>query len=181
MASSLAQELLKRNEAYIEKGHKPIPLFTEIGFTPMRMICYLTRVVSCIDWRVKPEEVLGLTDADGAVVVRTASGTPARNLNDIAAIDNLTTLTELIVIKHTDCGATYMTEEQIRAHIRTHNREIDGEVLNNVVLETTHDIVERTRKDVELIKNSPVIRKELRETASGLLFDITTGKLTRVV
>lgn len=37
----------------------------------------------------------------GAVVVKTASGTPARNLNDIAALDYLTTLTELIVIKHT--------------------------------------------------------------------------------
>ncbi|GAW20480.1 hypothetical protein ANO14919_099860 [Xylariales sp. No.14919] len=175
MPSSLAQELLQRNHAYIEKGHQPIPLFTDIGFTPKKMI------FSCIDGRVKPEELLGLTDADEAVVVRTASGSPARNLNDIAAIDNLTTLTELIVIKHTDCGALYMTEEQIRAHIRTHNPDVDGQVLNNVVVGTTHDIVERTRKDVELIRNSPIIRKELRETASGLLFDITTGKLTKVI
>ncbi|RWA14532.1 hypothetical protein EKO27_g560 [Xylaria grammica] len=175
MPSPLAQELLQRNHAYIEKGHRPIPLFTDIGFTPKKMI------FSCIDGRVKPEELLGLTDADEAVVVRTASGTPARNLNDIAAIDNLTTLTELIVIKHTDCGALYMTEEQIRAHIRTHNPDVDGQVLNNVVVGTTHDIIQRTRKDVELIRNSPIIRKELRETASGLLFDITTGKLTKVI
>ncbi|KAI0534597.1 carbonic anhydrase [Xylaria digitata] len=175
MASSLSQELLQRNDAYVEKGHKPIPLFTEIGFTPKKMI------FSCIDGRVKPEELLGITEADEAVIVRTASGTPARNLSDIAAIDNLTKLTELIVIKHTDCGAVYMTDKQIRAHIRTHNPDIDGQVLDNVVVGTTHDIVERTRKDVELIRNSPIIRKELRETASGLLFDITTGKLTRIV
>ncbi|KAI1421977.1 carbonic anhydrase [Xylaria sp. FL1777] len=172
---SLAQELLKRNEAYLEKGHKPIPLFTELGFTLKKMI------FSCFDGRVKPQELLGLTDADGVILVRTASGTPARNLNDIAAIDNLTTLTELIVIKHTDCGATYMTEDQIRAHIRTHNADIDNQVLNNYTIGTTHDIVERTRKDVQLIRNSPIIRKELRETASGLLFDITTGKLTKIV
>ncbi|KAI0436832.1 carbonic anhydrase [Xylaria telfairii] len=175
MASLLAQELLKRNEAYIERGHEPIPLLSELGFTPLKMI------FSCTDWRVKPEKVLGLTDADGAVVVKTASGTPARNLNDIAALDYLTTLTELIVIKHTDCGALYMTEEQIRAHIRTHNADIDDGVLNNVVLGTTHDIVERTRQDVELIRNSPIIRKELRENVSGLLFDVTTGKLTKVI
>ncbi|KAF2967261.1 hypothetical protein GQX73_g6314 [Xylaria multiplex] len=162
------------SSAYIEKGHKPIPLFTEIGFTPKKMI------FSCIDGRVNPEELLGLTDAD-AVIVRTASGTPARNLSDVAAIDNLTKLTELIVIKHTDCGAVYMTDNQIRAHIRTHNPDIDNQVLNSVVLGTTHDIVERTRKDVELIRNSPIIRKELRETASGLLFDITTGKLTKIM
>ncbi|KAH8166780.1 hypothetical protein CIB48_g1434 [Xylaria polymorpha] len=174
MASSLAQELLKRNEVYIEKGHKPIPLLSELGFRPLKMI------FSCTDWRVKPEKVLGLTDEDGAVVVKTASGTPARNLNDIAALDYLTTLTELIVIKHTDCGALYMTEEQIRAHIKSHNVDVDDEVLNTVVLGTTHDIVERTRKDVELIRNSPIIRKELRENVSGLVFDVTTGKLTKV-
>ncbi|TGJ75888.1 hypothetical protein E0Z10_g10945 [Xylaria hypoxylon] len=175
MASSLAQELLKRNNVYVENGHEPIPLLSEIGFTPKKMI------FSCIDLRVKPEELLGLTDADEALVVRTASGTPARNLNDIVALDNLTTLTELIVIKHTDCGALHMTDEQIREHVRTHNPDIDDQVLNEVVVGTTHDIVERTRKDVELIRNSPIIRKELRETTSGLLIDITTGKLTKIV
>ncbi|KAI0435279.1 carbonic anhydrase [Xylaria sp. FL1042] len=173
--ASLAQELLKRNEVYLEKGHKPVPLFTQIGFTPKKMI------FSCFDSRVKPQELLGITDEDDAVIVRTASGTPARNLNDIAAIDNLTELTELIVIKHTDCGATYMTDNQIRAHIRKHNADIDGQVLDDFTVGTTHDIVERTRQDVELIKNSPIIRKELRETTTGLLFDITTGKLTKIV
>ncbi|KAI0975048.1 carbonic anhydrase [Xylaria arbuscula] len=174
--ASLVPELLKRNEAYLEKGHKPIPLFTEIGFTPKRMI------FSCIDFRVDPKELLGLSDQDDdVVIVRTASGTPARNLNDIAAIDNLTKLTELIVIKHTDCGATYMTDAQIRAHIRTHNADVDGQLLKNYTVGTTHDIVERTKQDVELIKNSPIVRKELRETASGLLFDITTGKLTKII
>ncbi|KAI1358155.1 carbonic anhydrase [Xylaria arbuscula] len=173
--TSFAEQLLKRNEAYLEKGHRAIPLFTDLGFTPKKMI------FSCIDARVNPIALLGLTDADEAVIVRTASGTPARNLNDIAAIDNLTTITELIVLKHTDCGATYMTEDQIRAHIRTHNADIDGQVLKDYAVGTTHDIVERTRQDVELIKSSPIVRKELRETVSGLLFDITTGKLTRIV
>ncbi|KAK5624832.1 hypothetical protein RRF57_000548 [Xylaria bambusicola] len=173
--ASLAEQLLKRNEAYIEHRHRPIPLFTDLGFTPKKMI------FSCIDARIKPAELLGITDADEAVIVRTASGTPARNLIDIAAIDNLTTLTELIVIKHTDCGATYMTDDQIRAHIRTHNADVDGQVLKDYSVGTTHDIVERTRQDVKLIKNSPIIRKELRDTVSGLVFNITTGKLARIV
>ncbi|KAI1350077.1 carbonic anhydrase [Xylaria sp. FL0043] len=171
---SFAQELLKRNEAYLEKGHKPVPLFTEIGFSPKKM------VFACVDGRVKPRELLGIQDDDDAIIVRTASGTPARNLNDIAALDNLTTLTELIVIKHTDCGATYMTDNQIRAHIRKHNADVDNQVVNDFSVGTTHDIFERTRYDVELIKNSPIIRKELRETATGLVFDVTTGKLTKV-
>lgn len=39
----------------------------------------------------------------------------------------------------TDCGATYMTEDQIRAHIRTHNADIDGKVLKNYAVGTTHE------------------------------------------
>lgn len=32
-----------------------------------------------------------------------------------------------------------MTEEQIRAHIKSHNVDVDDEVLNTVVLGTTHE------------------------------------------
>ncbi|KAI0183764.1 carbonic anhydrase [Xylaria flabelliformis] len=175
MAFSLAQEFLKRNETYVEKEHKRSPLFSEMTFSPKKMI------FSCFDSRADPRNILGLTPADGAIVVRNASGTPARNLNDIIAMDKFTSLTEVIVIKHTDCGATHMTEEGIRAHIKKHSPNIDSEILNNFEMETTHDIVDRTRKDVELIKNCPLIRKELRDNTSGLLFDITTGKLTKVI
>ncbi|KAI0550433.1 carbonic anhydrase [Xylaria curta] len=172
---ALAQEFLKRNETYIENDHKRIPLFSEMKFSPKKMI------FCCFDPRVEPNNILGLTPEDGTIVVRNASGTPARNLNDIVAMDKFTTLTEIIVIKHTDCGATHMTEEGIRAHIKRHSPDVDSEVINKFRAETTTDIADRTRKDVQLIRDCPIIRKELREASSGLLFDLTTGKLTKVI
>ncbi|KAI1127225.1 carbonic anhydrase [Nemania abortiva] len=158
----------------LSKDHKPYPYFSEVGLTPKKMI------FCCFDPRVIPEQFLGLKDEDDAILVRTASGTPARNIIDIAAIDRLAGLTELIVIKHTDCGATYITENDVRNHIIEHNPDLAGK-LDNFTLQTTKDIVERTKLDVELIKSSPLIRKELRDTVSGLLYDIKTGKLTKIV
>ncbi|KAI1153538.1 carbonic anhydrase [Nemania diffusa] len=173
MAPTQVSELLKRAEI-LSKDHEPLPLLTEVGLKPRSMI------FCCFDWRVKPEEFLGLTDADGAVLVRTASGTPARNIPDIAVIDKLLGLTELIVIKHTDCGATYITDNDVRDHIIKHNPDLTGKLEDFTILATT-DIVKRTQLDVEIIKSSPLIRKELRDSTSGLLYDIKTGKVTKVV
>ncbi|KAJ8121167.1 hypothetical protein ONZ43_g2314 [Nemania bipapillata] len=173
MAPTPASELLQRAEI-LSKDHKPLPLLTEVGLSPRSMI------FCCFDWRVKPDEFLGLTDADSAVLVRTASGTPARNIADIAVIDKILGLTELIVIKHTDCGATYITDNDVRDHIVKHNPDMAGHLDDFTVLATT-DIVKRTQQDVEIIKSSPLIRKELRDTATGLLYDIKTGKVTKIV
>ncbi|KAI0116331.1 carbonic anhydrase [Nemania sp. FL0031] len=172
MAPTLASELLLRAEV-LSKNHEPIPYFSETGLSPRSMI------FCCFDWRVKPEEFLGLTAADDTILVRTGSGTPARNIMDIVAIDTLVGLTELIVIKHTDCGATHITNDDIRDHIIKHNPDLAGK-LDNFITTATTDLVKRAELDVEIIKSSPLIRKELRETAVGLLYDIKTGKVTRV-
>ncbi|KAI8946643.1 carbonic anhydrase [Xylaria longipes] len=173
MTSSFVSEIIQRAEV-LSKDHKPYPYFSEIGLTPKKMI------FCCFDPRVHPEHFLGLTNGDDALLVRTASGTPARNILDIAAIDRLAGLTELIVIRHTDCGATYITQDDVRNHILKHNPGLAGK-LDSFAVSPTTDMVEGVKLDVELIKSSPIIRKELRDTATGLLYDIKTGKLTKIV
>ncbi|KAI8625820.1 carbonic anhydrase [Xylariaceae sp. FL1651] len=172
MASTFASELLQRNEV-TAKSHEPIPYFSEVGLSPKVMI------FCCFDPRVNPEEFLGLKKGE-VLLVRNASGTPARNLIDIAAIDRLAGITEVIVVKHTDCGATHITSDQVREHILKHNPDAAAE-LANFSLQTTNDIAKRTKEDVDLIRSSPLIRKELRDTASGLLFDLKSGKVTKIV
>ncbi|KAI3320659.1 carbonic anhydrase [Xylariaceae sp. AK1471] len=193
MTSSFASELLQRAEyefltnptlndlkanmngnRVTSKNHKPFPSLSEIKLTPKRMI------FCCFDRRVNPEEFLGLKREDETILVRTASGTPARNIIDIVAIDNLVGLTELTVVKHTDCGALHMTENDIHNHIISYNPDLAGK-LDDFSVGTTTDIVQKTREDVKLLKSSPLIRKELRDTVSGLLYDIKTGKVTKIV
>ncbi|KAI0394948.1 carbonic anhydrase [Xylariaceae sp. FL0594] len=173
MPPSLASELVRRAEV-ISKGHTPQPYLSEIAMSPQKMM------FCCLDRRVVPEKFLGLKSSDGVVLVRTASGTPARNILDIVAMDKLVGLSEVIVVKHTDCGALHTTDAEIRKHMIEHNPDLAGKV-DDVAFQATTDIVERTRLDVEIIRTSPLIRKELREAASGLLYDIKTGKVSRIV
>ncbi|KAI0518369.1 hypothetical protein F5B22DRAFT_645133 [Xylaria bambusicola] len=169
MATPFASELLQRAEV-ISKNHEPLPDIKDLGLTtPVKMI------FCCFDRRVIPEDFLGLKYEDRVLLVRTASGTPARNIMDIVAIDRLVGISELVIVKHTDCGALHLTEEAIREHMVKHNPDLAGKV-NDVTVGATTDIVERTRQDVDIIKSSPFLRKELRDNVSGLLFDIKTGK-----
>ncbi|KAI0555790.1 carbonic anhydrase [Xylaria curta] len=172
MSSSFVSEIIQRAEL-VSKDHKPFPYFTEEGLGPQKMI------FCCIDPRVKPEKFLGLTGGDDALLVRTASGTPARNIQDIAQLDRLVGLTEIIIIKHTDCGSTYVTDDDIRDYVVKHNPDLTGKVAD-FTLNNTKDIVERTKLDVELVKSSPYVRKELRDKVTGLLYDVKTGKLTKI-
>ncbi|KAI1363213.1 carbonic anhydrase [Xylaria arbuscula] len=173
MASPFASEVIRRAEI-LSKDHVPQPNLEELPMTPLKMI------FCCFDPRVLPEKFLGLKSDDRVLLVRTASGTPARNILDIVAIDRLVGLNEIIVVKHTDCGALHMTDEAIREHIVKHNPALAGKV-SDIEAQTTTNITERTRLDVEIIKSSPLVRKELRATVSGLLYDIKTGKVDRIV
>ncbi|TRX94647.1 hypothetical protein FHL15_004419 [Xylaria flabelliformis] len=172
MSSSFSSEIIQRAEV-LSKDHKPYPYITEKGLGPQKMI------FCCIDPRVEPEKFLGLTGGDDVLLVRTASGTPARNIRDIAQIDSLLGLTEIIIIKHTDCGTTYITDDQVRDHVVKHNPDLAGKVAD-FTLNNTTDLVAGTKRDVEFVKSSPYIRKELRDNVSGLLYDIKTGKLTKI-
>lgn len=44
-----------------------------------------------------------------------------------------------------------------------------------------HSMEEGIRHDLEVVRKSPYIRKELKESARGFIFDIRTGLLTPVV
>ncbi|KAI1750606.1 carbonic anhydrase [Xylaria castorea] len=173
MSSSFSSEIIQRAEV-LSKDHKPFPYITEKGLGPQKMI------FCCIDPRVKPEKFLGLTGGDDVLLVRTVSGSPERNIRDIAQIDKLLGLTELIIIKHTDCGTTYITDDEVRDYVVEHNPHMAGKV-DDFTLHNTKDMVEGVKFDVELIKSSPFLRKGLRDTVSGLLYDIKTGKLTKIV
>ncbi|KAI1311152.1 carbonic anhydrase [Xylaria venustula] len=175
MTSPFVSELLQRAEVS-SKNHKPFPDLVELNKSPIKG----KMIFCCIDRRVKPEKFLGLTEQDRVFLVRTASGTPVRNIADIVAIDTIAGLSEVIVVKHTDCGASHITDDAVRRHIVKHNPDLAGKVDDFTAAAFT-DLVQRTKQDVDVIKSSPLIRKELRDTASGLVYDVKTGKVTKIV
>ncbi|KAK9789189.1 hypothetical protein SCARD494_09388 [Seiridium cardinale] len=192
-------QLLERNAQYA-KTHTPMPFIPE--FPPEAQKPRVI-VLACCDARVNSEAALGLKPGGNtmtvgahdcvvadpephseAIVVRNAGCDVPRSIADILLLSHVRPdIEELLIIQHTDCGVTYTTDEAIREGIKTiapdHVEQIDnlsfGTFQNNLA-----SVEERARKSVNFIKASSLIKKQLAENTVGAVYDIKTGKITRV-
>ncbi|CAN8102297.1 unnamed protein product [Discula destructiva] len=171
--AATAQELLQRNKHYATI-HQPEPLLSE---TPADSTKPKTFIFCCLDPRVQPEKMLGLSQWD-ALVVRNGGGAVAPNLNSLIALDSfLGSFEDIFVIQHTDCGALHMTESDIKQDLRDHHRGSD-EAIDRLQFGVGITLEERVQQNVKMVKESPYIRDELKARTRGLIYDIKTGKLT---
>src|SRR5262245_38917901 len=106
---SVTDELLRNAETYaqnFDKGDLPLP--------PARGIA----VVACMDARLNPYGLLGLTEGD-AHVIRNAGGViTADERRSLAISQRLLGTTEIILIHHTDCGMLTFTDDEFKAAIQ---------------------------------------------------------------
>ncbi|KAH8203210.1 hypothetical protein TruAng_002615 [Truncatella angustata] len=72
--------------------------------------------VSCMDPRVIPEELCGLS-AGQIPVIRCAGGRAQLAVNDIAVLNALIGISEIVLIHHQDCGLMHKTDEQLRQKV----------------------------------------------------------------
>jgi len=61
--------------------------------------------------------------------------------------------------------------------ICAHCERTTGAELTATVL---YSLEESVKQNIKFVKESPYIRKELRESAQGFLFDIKTGKVNKI-
>jgi carbonic anhydrase len=168
--------MIDRNRAFAKTGAKDaVPA---IPFIPNRQLY----VITCIDPRVDPTDILGLQLGD-AIVARTVGGrvTPAV-LQDLAWISYLhETKTpdadwfDLVVIHHTDCGSGFFADERTRHGFAQRGFEDEHTLADLAVLHP--EITVRT--DVEMLLAYENLSPEVR--ISGLSYDLETGLLTEVV
>lgn len=118
-----------------------------------------------------------LTIAAEAAILRNVGGQVKPLLNDILALDNLLAFTQIIIIHHTDCGTTHFTNEQVRDVVGTRDPEVD---VKNVDYGAINDLPKSIVRDVKFLKESKVVREELKETIKGFLYDIESGNLKEI-
>ncbi|KAG7008631.1 hypothetical protein G7Y79_00005g017720 [Physcia stellaris] len=167
------QALCERNKK-IAESHKPLSLISEdraLGLRPSVLI------VTCMDPRCVPEKFLGLQPPE-SIVIRNVCGHVTPNLNDILAIDHIFQFPELMVIHHTDCGALLFNEAQIRETIKA--RQPTNDSIDSMTFGAISDLEQSVRDDLAVLRESPLVRKELAENAAGFVFDVKTGILSRV-
>ncbi len=151
-----------------DRAHLP-----RIPFIPNKQVYVLT----CIDPRVDPADILGLTLGD-AIVARTVGGRANQAfLDDLAWISYLhETKTpdadwfEIAVIHHTNRGSALMADDQLRRGFV--ERGFDDAVLRATMVTDPSLTVPL---DVEKIITSPTASEHIK--VSGYSYDINSGKL----
>jgi carbonic anhydrase len=157
-------ECLEANRAYQEsfdKGELPIP--------PARGLA----VVTCIDARIDPAEVLGLEVGD-AHVIRNAGGLVTEDaLRSLVISHQLLGTQEVMVIGHTDCGMLTFTNEDIHAKLR----EGTGADASHIDFQPFADGDESVRESVARVEESPFMAGV---AVSGWIYDVRSGGLREV-
>lgn len=153
------------------KNHVP-----QIPFIPNKQVYVLT----CIDPRVDPSDIFGLTLGD-AIVARNVGGrVTAALLDDLAWISYLHEVKtpdapwfEIALVHHTDCGSALMADDELRSGFVA--RGFDDQLLQHTAVT---DPAKTVAADVERILESKTACGDI--VVSGYVYDIHTGLATQI-
>jgi carbonic anhydrase len=162
---SVTDELLdnaRRYAATFDKGHLPLP--------PAKHVA----VVACMDARLNPYGLLGLSEGD-AHVIRNAGGIITQDeLRSLAISQRLLGTNEIVLIHHTDCGMLTFTDDDFRAQILA-----DTGIKPTWAAEAFDDLETSVRQNIARIKAEPSIPN--KDSIRGFVYDVKTGTLREVL
>ncbi|MDQ1653088.1 MAG: carbonic anhydrase [Cryptosporangiaceae bacterium] len=161
---SVTDELLASAERYassFDKGDLPLP--------PARQVA----VVACMDARLNPYGLLGLSEGD-AHVIRNAGGViTADQLRSLAISQRLLGTREIVLIHHTDCGMLTFTDDAFKSSIQ----EETG-IKPPWAAEAFSDLDADVRQSIARIKADPFI--PVKDSVRGFVYEVEKGTLREV-
>jgi carbonic anhydrase len=161
---TITDDLLRNAERYaasFDKGSLPMP--------PAKHVA----VVACMDARLNPYGLLGLSEGD-AHVIRNAGGVVSEDvIRSLAISQRLLGTSEIILIHHADCGMRTFTDEQFKAQI-----EADTGLRPPWNPESFPDAAADTRQSINRITASPFLPHT--HAVRGFVYHEDTGELTEI-
>jgi carbonic anhydrase len=161
---SVTDELLRNAERYaadFDRGDLPLP--------PAKRIA----VVACMDARLNPYGLLGLSEGD-AHVIRNAGGVITDDeIRSLSISQRLLGTEEIVLIHHTDCGMLTFRDDEFRRQIQA-----ETGIKPEWAAEAFDDLDEDVRQSIARIKASPFVPR--KEQIRGFVYDVTTGRLSEV-
>ncbi|MGI9034336.1 MAG: beta-class carbonic anhydrase [Acidimicrobiales bacterium] len=132
-----------------------------------------TAVLTCMDARLNPYAILGLSEGD-AHVIRNAGGVVTDDaIRSLVISQRLLGTTEIILVHHTECGMLTFTDDEVKAQI-----EADTGIRPPFALEAFPDADADVRQSMARIKASPFIPH--RDALRGFVYEVETGRLREV-
>lgn len=161
---SATDELLENNKGYAETfaaAAVPAP--------PAKRVA----VLACMDARLDPARVLGLSEGD-AHVIRNAGGVVTDDaIRSLAISQHLLGTEEIIVIQHTKCGMTTSTDEELARLLEDHAGQAPP-----FKGHTFADLEQNLRDSVKELRENPFLLE--KDAIRGFVYDVDTGRLEEV-
>jgi carbonic anhydrase len=147
--------------ARFDKGDLPLPPATHVA------------VVACMDARLNPYGILGLSEGD-AHVIRNAGGVVTDDvIRSLTISQRLLGTTEIVLIHHSDCGMLTFRDDDVKAQI-----EADTGLRPPFALEAFPDLDDDVRQSIARIKASPFVPH--KDSIRGFVYEVETGRLREV-
>jgi carbonic anhydrase len=127
-------------------------------------------VVTCMDSRINPLGMLGLEPGDAKILRNAGARVTGDVLRTLVLAVHLLDVTRVMVVAHTDCRMTKVTDEEVHAELLS--RGLDTRSLD---FQTVSDQLETLRQDVQKIRSSPYLPRDL--AVVGCVYDVSTGLL----
>ncbi|GHF74455.1 carbonic anhydrase [Amycolatopsis bartoniae] len=130
-------------------------------------------ILTCMDARINPAEVFGLQHGE-AHVLRNAGGVVTDDvIRSLALSQHALGTTEVIVMQHTSCGVSTVTEDGFKDQL-----EQSCGLRPTWSVEAFRDVTDSVRTSVQRVKRSPYLPHT--DNVRGFVYDIQTGDLTEV-
>ncbi|MCU1591687.1 MAG: carbonic anhydrase [Frankiales bacterium] len=125
-------------------------------------------VITCMDSRISPLEMLGLQPGDAKILRNAGARVTDDVLRTLVLAVHLLDVSRVMVVAHTDCRMTKVTDEEVHAEILA--RGIDTRSLE---FRTMRDQRAELVGDVQKIRSSPYLPDDL--AVIGCIYDVVTG------
>lgn len=128
-------------------------------------------VITCIDSRIDPLGVLGLTPGDAKIVRNAGARVTEDVLRTLVLASALLNVSRVLVMPHTDCRMASGDEWQVHEQIL----EATGMDTRGIEIRTTTDQVGALEVDLMRIRSFPLLPATL--IAGGAIYHVDTGEL----
>lgn len=131
-------------------------------------------IVTCIDSRVAPLEIVGMAAGDAKILRNAGARVTDDVLRTLVLAVHLLRVTRVLVMPHTDCKMASGEEAEVHQAIF----DASGVDSRSLEIRTVSDQVQALRSDVVRIRAFPFLPAGL--VVGGAIFDVRTGNLTTV-
>jgi carbonic anhydrase len=128
-------------------------------------------VVTCMDSRIEPLAMLGMDKGDAKILRNAGARVTEDVLRTLVLAVHLLAVRRVMIVAHTDCRMSKVTDEQVHADILA-GSGVDTRSLDFGTIADQRAVLAR---DVRKVRSSPYLPSDL--AVIGCIYDLRTGAL----